>query len=133
MRLVSFVWPDQAERHERLAAALAVATDHPPLVDTGSADTWVVSRLSRERPHATVVFHSIVWQYLGRTVQDGMRRALEEAGAATTADPPLVWVRMEPAGPVADVRATVWTGGIRTDHVLAEIGYHGQHMRWLGA
>lgn len=133
MRLVSFVWPDQAERHERLAAALAVATDHPPLVDTGSADTWVVSRLSRERPHATVVFHSIVWQYLGRTVQDGMRRALEEAGAATTADPPLVWVRMEPAGPVADVRATVWTGGTRTDHVLAEIGYHGQHMRWLGA
>ena len=133
IRLASFVWPDQKERTERLRAALEVAGSHPPVVDTGSADTWLASGLARGRERTTVVFHSIVWQYLGRAVQDGMRRALEEAGAATSDGPPLVWVRMEPAGPVADVRATVWTAGSRTDHVLAEIGYHGQQMHWLGA
>lgn len=131
LRLVSFVWPDQGERMERLRAALTVAGSHPPVVDTGSADTWLASRLARGRERATVVFHSIVWQYLGRSVQDAMRRALEEAGAATADGPPLVWVRMEPAGAVADVRATVWDGGSRTEHMLAEIGYHGQQMRWL--
>lgn len=131
LRLVSFVWPDQGERMERLRSALTVAGSHPPVVDTGSADTWLASRLARGRERATVVFHSIVWQYLGRSVQDSMRRVLDEAGAATADGPPLVWVRMEPAGAVADVRATVWDTGSRTEHLLAEIGYHGQQMRWL--
>lgn len=131
LRLVSFVWPDQDERMRRLRAALDIAASHPPVVDEGSADTWLGTRLTRERARATVVFHSIVWQYLGRSVQDGVRRVLEEAGAATGGGTPLVWIRMEPAGAVADVRATVWQDGSRSDHLLAEIGYHGQQMRWL--
>ena len=131
LRLLSFVWPDQRQRFERIGTALDIAAVHVPQVDTGSADDWVAARLAGHRDSATVVFHSIVWQYLGRQVQDRLRRTLEEAGTATTGSPPLLWVRMEPAGAVADVRVTMWARGERSEHRLAEIGYHGQQMRWL--
>ena len=129
-RLLSFVWPDQTERIERLRRAISIAREHPPLLDRGSADAWVTAQLARPRERATVVFHSIVWQYLGTHVQRNLRSALEESGRNTTPATPLVWVRMEPAGPVADVRATVWSGDEPKEHILATVGYHGQQMNW---
>lgn len=130
LRLLSFIWPDQRERFERTRAAIEIAKAHPPLIDKGSADTWVSAQLARERHKATVVFHSIVWQYLGRDVQHGLRTALSNAGQSATLDNPLLWVRMEPAGPVADIRATLWNGGEPTEYLLAEISYHGRDMSW---
>lgn len=131
LRLLSFVWPDQRERFDRIRAAVDIARKNPPTVDTGSADSWVTAQLSHRHQRATVVFHSIVWQYLGTTVQRALRGALHEAGSRATPQAPLVWARMEPAGPVAHVTATVWMGGQPNEHLLAEIGYHGQNMRWL--
>ena len=132
LRLLSFVWPDQTDRLDRLRRAVEIARRHTPLVDRGSADAWIVAQLARPRTCATVVFHSIVWQYLGRPVQHALRSALGSAGELVSPDAPLVWVRMEPAGPVADVRATVWDGGEPKEHVLAQVGYHGRNMRWSG-
>lgn len=132
LRLLSFVWPDQHKRMDRLRTAIDIATDHPPVVDSAGADTWLATQLARPRERATVVFHSIVWQYLGTEVQRNVRRSLEEAGTAARDTAPLVWVRMEPAGPVADVRATTWDGSHRREWLLAEIGYHGQDMSWIG-
>ena len=131
LRLLSFVWPDQSERFVRTREAIAIARSHPPLVDTASADEWVRIQLSGGISAATVVFHSIVWQYLGRRVQDGLREALNEAGAVATRECPLYWIRMEPAGPVANVRATEWSGNEPVETLLCEIGYHGRDMRWL--
>jgi hypothetical protein len=130
LRLLSFIWPDQRERLERTKAAIHIAKDLPPLLDRGSADSWVAAQLARERTRATLVFHSIVWQYMGRDVQQGLRNALESAGAVASETNPLIWVRMEPAGQVADVRATVWHGGERDEWVLATVGYHGQNLAW---
>ena len=132
LRLLSFVWPDQRERMARIRSAIDIAQRHPPVIDTDSADRWLRTQLGRTPERATVVFHSIVWQYLGTDVQNAMREALHEAGARATAAKPLVWARMEPAGPVADVRATVWMGGKPNEHVLAEVGYHGRGLRWVG-
>jgi hypothetical protein len=132
LRLLSFVWPDQRERMSRIRSAIAIAKEQPPVIDTDSADRWVRAQLARDPERATVVFHSIVWQYLGTAAQNSMREALHEAGSRATAAKPLVWVRMEPAGPVADVRATVWMGGEPNEHLLAEVGYHGQNLRWFG-
>lgn len=132
LRLLSFVWPDQRERMDRLRSAINVAKTLPPVIDRGSADEWVAGQLMRGNERPTVVFHSIVWQYLGSATQKRLKAVLEEAGSRATAQAPLVWARMEPAGPVADVQVTVWNGSeVRTTR-LAEIGYHGQSMRWLG-
>jgi hypothetical protein len=82
---------------------------------------------------ATVVFHSIVWQYVEAPERERIHAALEEAGARSTPGAPLAWLRMEPAagrhadGPRVDLR--LWPGG--TDRLVARAGYHGRPVRWL--
>lgn len=131
LRLLSFVWPDQKARMQRIRAAIEIAKEHKPLVDTESADTWIERQLRTRRERATVVFHSIVWQYLGPDVQRRFRQALEDAAITASPEKPLIWARMEPAGKVADVRVTMWRGDEPEEYLLAEIGYHGQDMNWL--
>ena len=56
---------------------------------------------------ATVLFHSIFWQYLPQVTQAAIRAALAIHGAAATRAAPLSWLRMEPAegAPASLVRA----------------------------
>lgn len=131
LRLQSFVWPDQLERLDRLRRAIDVALQYPPHVEHASADEFLRTRLCHEAERSTVVFHSIVWQYLPNDVRDGVRSAIDEAGSARDSSRPVVWARMEPSGPVADVRVTVVDENGRREHRLAEVGYHGQDFRWL--
>ena len=44
-------------------------------------------------------------------------------------DAPLAWLRMEPAGAVADVRLTSWPGG--HEETLATAGFQGGDIRWF--
>lgn len=134
-RLRSFLWPDQIERRQRLDAAIAVARRVPAVVDEADAGAWVEEQLRDPVPGvATVVYHSIVLQYLPRPSFDRMRSAIGDAGRRATAEAPLHWLRMEPAGEVADVRLRTWAG--RPDHpveeLLATTGYHGPPVTWLG-
>jgi hypothetical protein len=132
-RLLSFVWPDQRLRLERLRSAIAIAKTHRPIVDAASADEWIASQLARPCGHATLIFHSIVWQYLGTETQNKLKQAIYNAGRSATSTAPIVWARMEPAGAVADIQVDVFDGSsAEPRHFrLAEIGYHGQNMNWL--
>lgn len=132
-RLLSFVWPDQRLRLERLRSAIAIAKIHRPIVDATSADEWIASQLARPSGHATLIFHSIVWQYLGTETQNRVKNAIHNAGKSATPTAPIVWARMEPAGPVADIQVDVFDGSSSEPRHfrLAEIGYHGQGMNWL--
>ena len=63
LRLTSYVWPDQPERLERLRGALAVAAEVPASVEaSGAAD--FLDRLALQDGTTTVVWHSVMWQYL---------------------------------------------------------------------
>ena len=132
-RLLSFVWPDQKLRLERLRSAITIAKTHRPIVDPASADEWIAQQLARPSGHATLIFHSIVWQYLGTETQNRLKHAILSAGKSATATAPIVWARMEPAGPVADIQVDVFDGSSSAPrhYRLAEIGYHGQNMNWL--
>jgi hypothetical protein len=130
--LLACVWPDQAERFAQLDAALGVAADDPVAIDRAPAGDWLERQLAQRRPGvATVVFQSIVLQYLDDEQRTRVRAAIEAAGAAATARAPLAWLRMEPAGDLADVRLRLWPGG--EDALVAHAGYHGRPVRWLGA
>lgn len=131
LRLVSFLWPDQLHRIARLRAAIEITLPLRHRVDRASADAWIAERLASRRSRATVIFHSIVWPYLPATAKERLRAAIVDAGQSGTV--PLVWARMEPAGPRADLRADAWIGGVRTNHVLADVGYHGQEFEWREA
>ncbi|MFM8408659.1 MAG: DUF2332 family protein, partial [Alphaproteobacteria bacterium] len=71
-----------------------------------------------------------VWQYLPPRVRDGVRETIRAAGRV--GGPPIVWARMEPAGPRADLRADAWIDGAFSRHLLADVGYHGQEFDWRG-
>ncbi|MGD9998645.1 MAG: DUF2332 domain-containing protein [Ilumatobacteraceae bacterium] len=141
LRMLSFLWPDQLDRFDRLRMALDVAADDPVTVDRADAGDWLAARLGADRPSrpvVTVVFHSIVWQYLSPSTRDGVRSALRDTGSRPTGSQPVCWLRMEPATPDhADLRLTTWDGsrtgdaGDPPDEVLAHVGYHGSDIRWL--
>jgi hypothetical protein len=124
LTLLSYVWPDQSARMERLRAALAIAAERPALVERARAGEWARERLAEPGSgRATVLFHSIVMQYLGDEERDSFERAVAEAGARAGADAPLAWLRMEPDGDRAAIRITTWPGG--EERLLARAGYHG--------
>jgi len=66
LTLLSYIWPDQPERLAALRGALEVAARVPATVDRESAANWLGVALAAPQPGdvATVIFHSIVWQYL---------------------------------------------------------------------
>lgn len=129
LTLRSYLWPDQVERRARLEAALAVAARVPAPVVADDLGAWVEGRLAEPVPGvATVVAHSIVWQYVAAGSRDRMRAALRRAGERATPRAPVAWLRFEPAGPVGDLRLTWWPGGEET--VLATAEYHGVPVYW---
>jgi len=130
--MLSFVWPDQLARLERLRAALAVAEAVPVTVDQADAADWLAAQLADgpAKGAVTVLFHSIVWQYLPRPTKNGVRATLAAAGTRASAADPLCWLRMEPDTPErAGLWLTTWPGG--TGEKLAAVGYHGAGIKWL--
>jgi hypothetical protein len=130
LRLRAYIWPDQTARLERLEAALATAAWDPVRVEAADAVEWLAPRL--ERPASgvvTVVYHSIVWQYLGAAMQQHLQAMIEAAGRRATREAPLAWLRMEP-GPdnAAELRLTLWPAG--RDIALAAVHYHCRWIRW---
>jgi hypothetical protein len=121
---LAYIWPDQRGRVERVRAALAVARERRPAVEKAGAAAWV-GRTLREpaRGCATVLFHSIVEQYLSEVELAAFHGHIRRAGERATAAAPLAWLRMEPAGHRAEVRLTTWPGG--EDRLLGRAGYHG--------
>jgi hypothetical protein len=133
VRLLSFVWADQAPRKARLEAALEIARDAGVRIETADAVDWLARRLATPRSGAAhVVYHSIVWQYLPEASQARARALLEGAGARASAAAPLAWLRMERDGlePGAAISLTLWPGG--ETRLLGRCGFHGQWVRWEG-
>src|SRR6266446_1895997 len=90
LTVTSYVWPDQHDRLAALHGALEVAARVPANVERADAPGWLAPKLARPAGEvATVIFHSIVWQYLSPEDQDQVRRTIEEAGSRATSDAPL--------------------------------------------
>ena len=134
LTLLSFVWPDQFERFERLRHAIENACASPTYAppDQQDAAIWIHEQLAKISSNEPVlIFHSIVWQYLSRETKDQFRAEVD--GFCAQREAPTAWLRMEPAGPVADLRIDIWQGARKThsDQVLADSSYHGIGTRSL--
>jgi hypothetical protein len=133
LTLLSYTWPGQDERFHRLEGALDVARSVPAAVVRADLVDWLAEQLAEPRPgRATVVFHSIVWQYLPETARDAVERILGEAGGRATSDAPLSWLRLEPQPPslgTPQLRLTQWPGG--DDRALATATFHSGPVEWL--
>jgi hypothetical protein len=134
LRVLAYVWPDQPERRHRLETALDLAAGSGVRVELADAADWVEACLADPAAGAaTVLFHSIVWQYLPADRQRRIEAAIRRAGAGATAHARLAWLRMEPAPDSrhAELRLSLWPSG--GERLLAEADYHGRWIRWLAA
>jgi hypothetical protein len=132
-RLIAYVWPEQADRLARLEAAIALAQREKPVLEKADAAEWLEQRLAVPAPGvATVVAHTIVWQYFSKETRARARAALDEAGARATATAPLAWLSLEQYAPDQhpELRLAIWPGGeIRT---IARAHPHGAWIEWIG-
>ncbi|WP_410793735.1 DUF2332 domain-containing protein [Kribbella sp. C-35] len=137
LTLTSYVWPDMADRLERLRGALKVAREVPADVRREDAVSFLRA-LELSSEHVTVVWHSIMWQYLRRPDRAAIEARLDELGASATASAPLARLRLEPHQVIAHGEGTTgweyrvdlqtWPGGER--RVLGHAEPHGQGLVW---
>ena len=133
-RLIAYCWADQAERMQRLEAALAIAAAHPPHVEAGDAADFAERVLAQPQAEGVcrVLFHTVFWTYLPPDKQARIRVALEAAGMQATLDRPLAWVRYElnGQGGVAELHLQCWPGG--AERHLATGHPHASRLVWHG-
>jgi hypothetical protein len=127
--LLSFVWPDMHWRWKLMRGALEVAARVPAVVDRAGAVEWLEARLDEPAGDAvTVVFHSVVMQYLPEAERErveGLIRGAGERGAR------LAWLRMEPdTADRAGIWLDLWPEGRHAR--IARAGYHGRPVEWEG-
>lgn len=133
MTALSYVWPDQAARLERLRGAIAVARKVPAQLVRQSAGA-AVAGLTLAEGALTVLWHSITWQYLSRDERGTVRARVNELGERAHSTAPFAHLTMEPArdGPGAPlkflVRARRWPGGDIV--ILGECHPHGPPVNW---
>ncbi|MGE0045343.1 MAG: DUF2332 domain-containing protein [Hyphomonadaceae bacterium] len=135
LRLRSYIWPDQAERLARFDGAANLAIAAGVNVERADAAEWLAAKLAtRAQDGATIVYHSVFYQYPPRETREAIKHIIEDAGAAATKGAPLYWLRLEPeaalGGPRDSMRMFIdlvsWPGGER--RVIAETD---GHVRWV--
>ena len=136
LRLKSYVWPEVADRLERIDAAIALAAQSAPNVVQQDAEAFVDESLSRDQPSGVtrVMFHSIMWQYMPAETQLAITQAMETAGEQASLDKPLAWVSLEtdPATFRHELRVRYWPGGAE-QVCLSHAHPHGAWVEWSGA
>lgn len=130
--LAGWVWPDDVIRLERLSAAVEVARRVPAPVVPALAGDYLAGVTPRAG-HLTVVWHSVVWQYLDETERAAVTAHLERAGRAAHHQAPFAHLSMEPrTGPDGStefaVSARLWPGG--GQRVLGSAAAHGIPVTW---
>jgi len=131
IRLQSYIWPDQADRMDRLRAAMEMSKQHDCHVDRSDAAEWVAARLeNRQGNCAHVVYHTIAWQYFPDAVKAQATGSIEAAGRRATEKTPLFWLSMEADGkhPGASLRQVRWPRGEANE--LARVDFHGRWIDW---
>jgi hypothetical protein len=133
LMLSAYVWPDQLTRFERLRAALRVAEEVPAEVRAEDARTFVEAARLVEGT-STVLWHSVMWQYLTVTDQAAVTARIEELGTEATPQRRFAHLRAEPSRRIAGgdhrflVRLRTWPDG--EDRILGETAAHGVPTTW---
>jgi hypothetical protein len=130
LTLRSFIWADQLERMHILDQAIEVMRRYPVSIDCSRAVDWLALRLAESAPgKTTVLFHSVVWQYISREERTELLKLIEAAGSRANGDSPFAWLRMEPGKEGAEVKLRIYPGF--EDQIIATAGYHKPQTTWL--
>ncbi len=132
--LLGFLWPDQLDRRERTLAAIDLATAHPSRIERANAEAWLGTELAKlTEGVVTVVFHSIVWQYIDKDERTRITALMEATGKGATAQSPMAWLRFEPRESdrsCAALTLRLWDGST-DDAEPIELAISGFHGEWV--
>jgi hypothetical protein len=137
LTLLSYVWPDQEHRIAMSRAALDIARDMPVDIAAATIEEWLPEQLALPEPGvATVVYHSVVWQYLPEPTRAMIHEVLDAAGRRAGVEAPLAYLRLEPAPKTyfpAELRLTMWPGAASAaeSRLLATSGFHFGPVSWM--
>jgi hypothetical protein len=123
--LLSYIWPDELHRIDRMRAALSVAARDPVPIAARSGSQWLSDALRTARDgELTVVWHSVVRQYVEPDEWAAIERALD-------GHPGVVRLSMEPARDEnARMQLTVHDPAGAPEITLAVCDDHGLPIRW---
>lgn len=133
LTLRSYVWPDQRQRLERLAAAFEVAAGVPVEVRKQDAVSFVRD-VALAPGTTTVLWHSVMWQYLPETDRQAVMTTVRELGGAATENMAFAHLFMEPTRRTPDseheflVVLELWPAGQR--RILGTSQAHGIPVVW---
>jgi hypothetical protein len=133
LTLTSYVWPDQAERLARLRGALELAREVPAVVHRQDAVSFVRG-LDLAEGATTVLWHSVMWQYLTADDQAAADHTIVALGNRATHAAPFAHLYLEPTRRTPGgeheflVVLTLWPGGER--RVLGAAAPHGIPSVW---
>jgi hypothetical protein len=133
LRLTSYVWPDQLARLARLRGALDLAVQVSATVHQMPAADFV-RRLQLVPGTTTVLWNSVVWQYLPADERTSLEQSLADLGAGAGEPGRLAHLELEPRRrmPGAEheflVRLRTWPGG--RDRILGVAHPHGIPTTW---
>jgi hypothetical protein len=133
LRMLSYIWADQADRLQRTAAALDIAAREGLAVEKADAVDWLIHRLAQPHPGAIhVVYHTIAWQYLPHQLREKGEALLAEAGSRATADAPLARLALEADehDNGASLTLQIWPSGERKE--IGRGDFHGRWVDWRG-
>jgi hypothetical protein len=125
LALLSYIWPDELHRIDRMRAALSVAARESLPVAKRRGSEWLPEALDAASDgELVVVWHSVMRQY----VEPGEWSAIE---GALTGRPRVVRLSMEPAlDPTARMQLTVHDPADSPALMLAVCDDHGLPIRW---
>ncbi len=126
--LLSFVWPDQTERFERLRAAIALARTHPLRIAQAGGTQWARANAQPHAGAASVLLHTVIVEHLSAKERESLLNVPQELGSRATGDAPFGWVRMEIADKGYETRLTRWPGKVET--LIATSDGHAQNLAW---
>jgi hypothetical protein len=132
LRLRAYVWADQTDRRTRLDGAIALARRHHPSVEQGNATSFLRHHLANPAPEqTTVVYHSIMWNYVSTADQAAIIGVIHDAASRATPASPLTWLRFEIVSKdqYPELHLTLWPGG--ENRRLAVANPHGASVAWL--
>jgi hypothetical protein len=131
-RLLACIWPDMFDRLERSRRAIDLALACGAQVDAADALAWTREHVACRAGAATVLYHSVFWQYLPPDTQAGLTAAIRDIARQATDHAPFAWLRFEPSPEnmaLIEVRLSLWPGG--AERKLGEAHPHGARMRWM--
>lgn len=133
LTLLSYVWPDMPARLERLRGAIAIARQVPAPVHRSST-AEAIARIGLCPGALTVIWHSVMWQYLSKDERRTVGDAIDALGAQARATSPFARLCMEPQRRDPDspheflLRSRSWPDG--RDVIMAACTPHGPPVTW---